>query len=128
MSTSARKKISFYEGLVFTAYGFYILLGLLWLGISFKGGGHFNIQAFFLSAVFGVQAYFRNLLVNLILGIISLALSIFMLLEEIASANLFAPGATFDGLTKALLGFSFFSMAMSLILIFSYTKLGFKDK
>lgn len=121
------KKVTFYEVLVYIAYGFYILLGLLWFIVSLMSTGRFNIQAFVLMAVFSAQAWFRHILTNLILGIISLALSIFMLLQEIEAANLFAKDATVDGLTRGLIGFSFFSIAMSIILIFSYLKLSFKE-
>jgi hypothetical protein len=123
-----KKGITFYEVLVYVAYGFYILLGLTWFIISFMSNGRFNVQAFFLIAVFAVQAWYRHILTNLILGVISLALSIFMLLQEIEAGNLFAKGASFDGLTKALIGFSFVSIVMSIILVFSYLKLSFKDQ
>ena len=122
------KKPSFYEVLVYVSYGFYILLGLVWFIMSLISNKSFNIQAFVLIAVFAIQGYYRHILTNLILGIISFALSIFMLLEVIASADLFAKNAVADGLTKSLLAFCFLSIVMSVILIFSYLKLSFKDR
>jgi len=122
------KKITFYGVLVYIAYGFYILMGLTWFSVGFLSSGHFNLQAFMLTLVFSVQAWYKNVLVNLILGVLSLGLSIFMLLQEIEAENLFAKGAVADSFTKILIGFALLSITMSLILIFSYTKFGFKDK
>ena len=122
-----KKGITFYGVLVYIAYSFYILMGATWFVVSFFNTGHFNLQAFMLTLVFSVQAWFKNVLTNLILGILSLALSIFMLLQEIEAEDLFAKGIIVNFFTRALLTFSFVSIAMSLILIFSYIKFGFKD-
>src|SRR5580658_5422538 len=110
------KKITFYGVLVYIAYGFYILMGLTWFIVSFLSSGHFNLQAFMLTLVFSVQAWYKNVLVNLILGVLSLGLSIFMLLQEIEAENLFAKGVVADIFTKTLLGFSFLSIVLSVIL------------
>ena len=123
-----RKKITFFEILVFIAYAFFILLGLTWFIVSFMSSRHFNYQAFMLVAVFGIQAYFRHRLTNLILGILALFLSLFMLLDVINDFNLMAKDADFNGFIKALIGLSLFSVIMSGILILSYTKLSFKDQ
>ena len=122
----AKKKIFFYGVMVYIAYGFFILMGLSWFLISLSGDGHLNYPALSLIAIFAVQAYFRNKVTNLILGIISLMLSIFMLLEVIQTYDLFAKNAVAGVLAKALLLFCFTSIFMSVILIFSYTKLSFK--
>jgi len=122
------KKFTFYGVLVYIAYGFYILMGLTWFIISFLSSGHFNLQAFMLTLIFSVQAYYKNVLTNLILGVLSLGLSIFMLLQEIEAADLFARGAIADTFTKILIGFAFLSIILSVILIFSYAKFGIKDK
>jgi hypothetical protein len=118
------KRFSFYEVLVFITYGYFILMGLAWFLMCLP---HFNFQAFTLIAIFGAQSYFRHKLTNLIIGILSLGLSIFMLLQIIETFDLFAKNASADGLAKGLLAFAFVSMVMSVILIFSYTKLSFKD-
>jgi hypothetical protein len=124
-----KKKVSTYQKLVFVAYGFFILLGLTWFLTSFlaKGGG-FNPTAFFIVVVYGAQVYYRHRFTNLILGILSLAFSIFMLLEVINSFDLMARNAEFDGLTNSLIGLSLLSVVMSVILIFSYTKLTFEQQ
>ena len=123
-----KKKITVFEILVYIAYAFFFLLGITWLVMNFMSSGHFNLQAFMLASVFAIQAYFRHRLTNLIIGILVLFLSIFMLLDVISEYNLMAKGATYDGFIKALLGLSLFSIFMSCILIFSYTKLSFKDQ
>jgi hypothetical protein len=119
-----KRKVTFYEILVYITYGYFILIGLAWFLMSMP---HFNYQAFTLIAIFAAQSYFRHKLTNLIIGIISLGLSIFMLLEVVQTYDLFAKNATADGLAKGLLGFCVLSIIMSIILIFSYTKLSFRD-
>ena len=123
-----KKKITVFEVLVYVAYAFFILLGGSWLVISFVSSRRFNPEAFTITAVFGIQAYFHHRLTNLILGILALGFSIFMLLEVISSFDLMAKQAIFDGLVKALMALSVFSIIMSCILIFSYMKLSFKDQ
>ncbi len=123
-----KRRITFYEVLVYIAYSFYILMGVTWLITSFLSTGHFTLQAFMLVLVFSVQAWYNNALTNLILGVLSLALSIFMLLQEIEAEDLFAKTAVVNGFTKTILGICLFSIAMSLVLIFSYVKFSFKDK
>lgn len=123
-----KKGITFYRVLVYVAYAFYILMGVTWFIVSFITTGHFNLQAFMLTLIFSVQAWYKNVLTNLILGILSLALSIFMLLQEIEAEDLFAKNHVVDGLAKSVLGFCCFSIAMSLVLVFSYVKFGFKEK
>ena len=123
-----KQKLSFYEVLVFVAYGYYLLLGLVWFGMSMLRSHQFNAEAFFIMVVFATQLYFRHRLTNLILGILSLFFSIWMLLDVFYSFDLMAKGAHIDGLSGGLMGFCFFSMMMAGILIFSYTKLSFKDQ
>ena len=122
------KKLSFYEVLVFVAYGYYLLLGLVWFGMSLWGGHQFNTEALFIVVVFATQLYYRHRLTNLILGILSLFFSIWMLLDVFNSFDLMAKGARIDGLSGGLIGFCFMSMIMAGILIFSYAKLSFKDR
>jgi hypothetical protein len=123
-----KKKITFFEIMVYVAYAFFILLGGCWLVISFMSSRQFNPEAFTIVAIFGIQAYFHHRLTNLILGILALGFSIFMLLEVISSFDLMAKEAVFDGLVKSLMSLSVCSIIMSCILIFSYIKLSFKDQ
>ena len=122
------KKLSFYEVLVFVAYGFYLLLGVVWFTMSLMNSHQFNTEAFFIVVVFATQVYFKHKLTNLILGILTLFFSIWMLMDVFSSFNLMAKGVHIDGLSGGLMTFCFFSMIMAGILIFSYTKLSFKDQ
>ena len=81
-----------------------------------------------LMAVFAIQAYYHHKLTNLILGILVLFFSIFMLLDVINAANLMDKHAVYTTLTKGLLAVSLLSVVMSVILVFSYTRLSFKDE
>ena len=128
LSIMEKKKLSFYEVLVFAAYGFYLLLGLVWFMMSLVRSHQFNAEALFIVVVFATQVYFKHRLTNLILGILALFFSIWMLLDVINSFDLMAKGAHIDGLSGGLMFFCVFSMIMSGILIFSYTKLSFKDR
>src|SRR5271156_3308385 len=98
-----KKKITVFEILVYIAYAFFILLGLLWFFVSFVASKHFNIQAFVIVLIFSIQAYYRNRITNLILGLISLACCIFTLLDFISINDLMAKGATFDGFVKVMM-------------------------
>lgn len=122
-----KKKLGFYEILVFVAYGFYFLLGLVWFVMSFMGH-QFNLQALILVIAFGAQIYFKHRLTNLILGIFVLFFSIWMLMDVFSSFDLMAKNTRIDGLSGGLMAFCFLSMVMAGILIFSYTKLSFKDQ
>lgn len=115
--------------LLFVAYGFYILLGLSWFLVSLMSKErHFNYSAFFILVTFGVQAYYRHRLTNLILGILALFFSIFMVLDVISTFDLMAKNATYDAFVKSMLAFSVLSIVMACVLIFGYTKMSFKDE
>ncbi|MES2702221.1 MAG: hypothetical protein V4649_06255 [Bacteroidota bacterium] len=119
----AQRKIMFYDILVYIAYGYFFLLGLGWFVTSFMSTG-FNYQAFLIVAVFAAQAYFRHRLTDLIIGLLILGLSIFMLLQSIEIIK----AGKLEDLGKVMLGMSVISIVMSLILMFSYVKLSFRDK
>jgi len=123
-----KKKITVFEVLVYVAYAFFILLGFTWFLVSLMGSKFFNLQAFVIVLIFGVQAYYRHRLTNLILGLVSLACSIYMLLDVINIFNLMARGATYDGFIKVMMLLPLAGIILSGILIFSYTKLSFKDQ
>ncbi len=123
-----QKRLSFYEILVFVAYGFYLLFGLAWFGMSLFVGHQLNFQALIIAIAFGVQIYYKHKLTNLLLGILALFFSIWMLMDVFSSFDLMAKNTRIDGLSGGLMAFCFFSMIMAGILIFSYTKLSFKEE
>lgn len=118
------KKTTFYEKLVFVAYGYFILLGLSWLMGNLVWGGYFNLWAFGVVAIFGVQAWFRKKLTNLVLGILILGLSIYSTLEFVT----LGAKTGYDIFVSTMLTICVISLLMSIVLIFSYTKLSFKDQ
>lgn len=116
-----KKKFTAYEKLVFVVYGYFITVGVLWLSASLYFGGGFSYWAFSLIAVFGSQAYFRQKLTNLIIGVLVLGASIFGSLEFASLGH----KISFDGFISTMLGVCVTSLLMSIVLIFSYTKLSF---
>ena len=106
------------------AYGYYILLGLAFTLMAFVLWRAFNYEGFFVAVIFGVQVYFKHRLMNLLLGIPILALSIYWALEFM----LMGGKTGFDFFVDAMMGLSVTSIIMSVILIFGYTKLSFKDQ
>ena len=116
-----KRKTKLYDILVYSAYAYFFLLGLAWFIMSFAGG--INYQALIVVIVFGFQAYFRHRLTDLIIGVLMLGLSIFMMLQSIAIGN----KGGFDALANTMMAMSAVSIIMSLILMFSYVKLSFRD-
>jgi dolichyl-phosphate-mannose--protein O-mannosyl transferase len=119
----SRRKVTFYDIMVYVAYGYFFLLGAAWFIVSLGSSG-FNYQAFIVMLVFGVQAYFRHRLTDLIIGVLMLGLSIFMLLQALTIGK----KGGFDGLANTMIVMSVASVVMSLILMFSYVKLGMKNE
>ncbi len=117
-------KLSFYEKIVYLAYGYFILFSLAWLAASFYFGGYFNYRASATLIIFATQAYFHKKLTNLILGILAFRLSIFWILEFISMGA----KAGYDAFVDIMLSLSVISAVMAVILIFSYTKLSFKGQ
>jgi glycerol uptake facilitator-like aquaporin len=112
---------------VYIAYSFYFLLGLSWFLVSLIKGGHFNPTAFFITVIFGAQFYYKHLIANLVLGVLSLFFSIFMLLQAL---NMVIPAASHRQLEvfdKVIVSIPIVSLVMSGVLVFSYIKLNFKD-
>jgi hypothetical protein len=116
-----KKKFTTFEKLVFFVYGYFIIIGVLWLSASLFFGGGFSYWAFSLIAIFGTQAYFKQKLTNLIIGVLCLAVSIFGSLEFASLGH----KTSFDGFVNIMLGVCLTSLLMSIVLIFSYTKLSF---
>lgn len=117
-------KLSFYEKIVYLAYGYFILFALLWLVASFYFGGYFNYWASATLIIFATQAYYRKKLTNLILGILSFGLSIYWTLEFLYMGS----KTGYDLFVNIMLSVSVISTIMAVILIFGYTKLSFKDQ
>ena len=118
-----QKKLSGYEKMVLTAYGYFALLGLAFLVLRLYFAHQISYMALLVTAVFVAQYWFRHKLANLIIGVITLGVSIFSLLEFLASG--FAKQVNFFSATMLFLAFT--SILFSGLLIFSYVKLSFKD-
>ncbi len=116
-----KEPMSLFEKLVYVAYGYYILVGAIWFFATLYFGHYFNYQAFIITAAFAVQAYYKHRLANLLLGIIIMAVSIFVSLE-IASEG---AKTSFDPFIDTLLAASVTSIIMSGILVFGYLKISF---
>ena len=116
-----------YQIWVYIAYGFYFLLSLSWFLVSLFNGEPINFVAFFLTVVFGTQIYYKHLLANLIIGVITLFGSIFMLLQALNYVIPQAKTGRLEFFDKFLVAMPILSILMSGILIFSYLKLNFKD-
>ncbi len=121
------KRTSTYQLLVYFAYGFYFLLGLTWFIMSFMNGGRFNPSAFFVVVIFGAQMYYRHLMTNLILGIITLLFSIYMFLYALNGALTSAHNGSLMLFDKLMVAMSALSIIFAGVLIFSYLKLSFKE-
>lgn len=117
------QRFGFYNILLYLAYIFYIIFGIFWFYESFASSRHFNYAAFGMVLVFGIQLFFRRRLVNLVLGIITLFLSIWMAMEIVSSYNLFAKGTSLDDGGKLVMGISVASIIISIILMFSFQTL-----
>lgn len=110
---------------VYMAYGFYFLLGLAWLIVSLTKGGRFNFVAFFIIVVFGSQFYYKHLITNLVLGVISMFVSIYMLLEAVNIVGTAAQHRHIELFDKVLVAIPVVSLLMAGVLVFSYLKLNF---
>ena len=116
-------KLSLFEKLVYAAYSYYILLGLVWLIMNMVFGHYFNSYPFVVVAVFSAQAYFKHKLSNLLLGVILFFLSIYSVLEFL----LMAGKTGFSVFPVVMMVLSALSVGFSGILIFSYMKLSFQS-
>jgi hypothetical protein len=119
----AKQKLSVYEVMVYVAYAYFILLGGIDLILSYLWGGVFSYIGFFVVAVFALQAWHKHKLLNLILGVLALACSIFASLEFLSKAHKIG----FNFFVGVMSGISLGGILMGIVLIFSYTKLSFKD-
>ena len=112
-----------YRVLVFAAYGYFILLGGIWFLTALLKGGHFNITAFAIMVIFSAQAWFKNHWANLIIGVLSLFFSFYFLMEVLNSFNLLSKDSDFNVIAKVMTAMAAVCIAMSVILIFSFSKM-----
>ena len=120
-------RTSAYQVWVYIAYGFYVLLSLSWFLVGLVKGGHTNFIALFLTIVFATQAYYKHLLANLIIGVITLFGSIFMLLQALNFVISDAKTRQLELIDKVVVSIPIISILMSGVLIFSFLKLNFRD-
>ena len=119
-----KEKVTFFEKLVYIAYGYYILLGATWFLVSLIMGHYFSYQAFSILVIFAAQAYYQHKLTNLILGVLLFGASIFCALEFVWEG-----GKTgFDGFIYTMEGLCIGSIVMAGILVFGYMKLSFLER
>jgi len=121
-----QRKPTFYHILVYLAYGFYLLLGLTWFYFSFMNSSRVNPYAMMIVLIFASQCYFRHLMTNLVLGIITLLGSIYMFLEVLNNAVLAAKINTATSFDIIFVLVSVCSIVLSIVLIFSFMKLNQK--
>ena len=119
-----KKKATFFVVLVYVAYGYFMLIALLWVLFSLIWGGVFGYWAFSAAVLFAVQAYYKHKLTNLILGVLTFPVAIFALLEFLAKGH----KAGFNAFTGTMTALSAVSVIMSVILIFGYMKLSFMEE
>ena len=122
------KRTSSFQIWVYVAYGYYFLIGLAWFLMSLLKGGRFNIYPVFIMAIFGVQYYYKHLITNLVLGLLSLLLSIYSLLEAVNLAAYNAKLRPLEMADRLLITLPVIGLVMSGILVFSYIKLNLDRK
>lgn len=119
----AAKKTGVYQILVYIAYAYFMIISGFWLYANFDKNHNIQPLALIIFITFAAQYYFKNKIGNLIIGVITLAISIFIFLETCSVNDLFKKGAQFDPWVKALLSISGLGIILSGILIFSYMML-----
>jgi|GEM_PF-1133470 hypothetical protein len=117
-------QVTIFRRLQTIAYGFYLLVGITWVIMSFIFGHYFNYTACLVTAMFGVQAYHKNKLLDLLLGIVLLFLSVYSLFDFLVMGD----KSGFDLFVNVMAGVSFTSIIMAGLLVFSYLKLSLADR
>jgi hypothetical protein len=112
--------LTFYKVLVYIAWFYFMVCGSIWFYESYEASHQYNLQAFVLMLVFAIQAYVRNKLANLIIGIVCLFAGIMIFLDVLHLYVSFKKGDPVTTDVKLLLAFAIFNLLMSGILIFSY--------
>lgn len=121
---SQRNRIS--QVLVYVAYGFFLCIGLMMLYSGFIMHA-FSYTGFAISGVFILQFIYKKPLVNLILGVLTLFFSIWMLLLAMNTYNMLDKNTPHNTAGTAMVASSIIGMLLSLVLMFSYSKLGSKE-
>jgi hypothetical protein len=124
---SNQNSLGTYQKLVFAAYGFFLVLGISWLVMTFTQGRGINYMALLLIAVFALQTYYKRLLANLVVGIIMFFFSVFMTLQTINLVVLASREAPLTLTAKLLTTVPLLSLFFSVVLVFSYRQLNFRD-
>lgn len=106
---------------ILIAYGFFIVLALAWFITRLAVGGYVDWVSLVLLGVFCAQAYYKNRIANLVLGLILLPASVFRLLQFAYSGG----QKGFDTFINVMLLLSATSLAMSIVLVFGYLKMSF---
>ncbi len=116
-----------YTKLVAIAKYYYAAISILWLLLGLNRNGGINPVALFVLIVFGWMIKSKNLLANLIVGILTMFVSVYMVLQSLN--HFFTDLKAHNGsLLNLLLVFMTINcLLMSFILIFSYLKLKFED-
>ena len=117
-------QVTLYKRLQAVAYGFYLLLGAAWVIMSLIFGQYFNYTACLVTAMFAVQVYYKNKLLNLLLGIVLLFLSVYSLFDFLVMGD----KSGFNGFVNVMAALSFTSIIMAGLLVFSYLKLSLADR
>jgi hypothetical protein len=112
-----------YRKIVTAAYAFFIGIALTWFLTSFFVGHTINYVALGSLAAFCMQAWYKNRVVNLTLGIIILPASIFGELYFLA----WGLKSGFDAFIGVMATLALISLVFSIFLVFSYLKMSFDN-
>jgi len=118
-----QKKLSGYEKLVLVAYGYFMLIALVFLLLRLYVAGDISYVALVVMAVFAMQFWHRHRLANLIIGVLTLGSSIFALLEFLAAGMKSSFNSFYITMTSVFVA----AIVFSGILVFSYARLSFHD-
>ncbi len=115
-----KQPVSVYKILVYIAWFYFIVCGGIWFYESYMANNKLNYSALIVMLVFVVQAYIRNKLANLIIGIICLFMGIIIFLDVLHLFLSFKNGEPVTSDVKLLLIFAILNIIFSGVLIFSY--------
>lgn len=106
-----------YGILVMSALLYFFIIGTIWLLVPLVKFGFFNYWPLLMMAVYGVQLFFRNKIVNVVLGIFGLFFSILQLLN---SAKYYREFSAYRDLLGIIIGIFIVAFIMSGILLFGF--------
>lgn len=116
-----------YQTLVNIATGFFIAFGLGLFLITLIKDKRIDSMALLMVLVFAAQHYFKHLLTYLILGIVTMFMSIFMLLGWLNWFLVLVKAHKLTPTDAYLLFLPLTCLTFSGILVFSFQKLNFKE-